>query len=308
MPKTVPWKDKEQWFKRYEGGESVAKLSGESSKDPRTVQRGIEEVGNWRATQKVREVLFREAHRFHQKELLGSVELRSQSVVSPPRHPDLGFQAKESSRFHEFGPVRAHQKGGAFDEVIIGVENEFTWGLLNEHLGRHDLFRHLDVWKRAYLAAMNAHMDLRTGVVAALEDLGYQLSDDLGPPGTLRPGGVEVLLRVAVSRILAEDPPYGLRVEEVENGEFFVERDTDRAEGEEFAAKNSSGGRLLPGGKDAREVMSGVLDSVTSGHAEAVRDTYDKADRATGEARRALELLRASHYIPGTCGACPRWG
>ena len=308
MPKTVPWKDKEQWFKRYEGGESVAKLSGESSKDPRTVQRGIEEVGNWRATQKVREVLFREAHRFHQKELLGSVELGSQSVVSPPRHPDLGFQAKESSRFHEFGPVRAHQKGGAFDEVIIGVENEFTWGLLNEHLGRHDLFRHLDVWKRAFSAAMNAHMALRTGVVAALEGLGYQLSDDLGPPGTLRPGGVEVRLRVAVSRILAEDPPYGLRVEEVENGEFFVERDTDRAEGEEFAAKNSSGGRLLPGGKDAREVMSGVLDSVTSGHAEAVRDTYDKADRATGEAHRGLELLRASHYIPGTCGACPRWG
>ena len=308
MPKTVPWKDKEQWFKRFEGGESVAELSKESHKDARTIQRGIEEVGDSRATQKVREILFRDAHRFHQKELLGSVELRSQSVVSPPRHPDLGFQAKESSRFHEFGPVRAHQKGGAFDEVIIGVEDEFTWELLNEHLGRHDLFRHLDVWKRAFSAAMNAHMALRTGVVAALEDLGYQLSDDLGPPGTLRPGGAEVLLRVAVSRILAEDPPYGLRVEEGENGEFFVERDTHRAEGEEFAAKNSNTGRLLPGGKDAREVMSGVLDSVTSGHAKAVRDTYDKADRATGEARRALELLRASHYIPGTCGACPRWG
>ena len=308
MPKTVPWKDKEQWFKRFEGGESVAKLSGESSKDPRTVQRGIEEVGDLRATQKVREVLFRDAHRFHQKELLGSVELGSQSVVSPPPHPDLGFQAKESSRFHEFGPVRAHQKEGAFDEVIIGVENEFTWGLLNEHLGRHDLFRHLDVWKRAFSAAMNAHMALRTGVVAALEDLGYQLSDDLGPPGTLRPGGVEVLLRVAVSRILAEDPPYGLRVKEGENGEFFVERDTHRAEGEEFAAKNSNTGRLLPGDKDAQEVMSGLLDSVTSGHAKAVRDTYDKADRATKEAHRGLELLRASHYIPGTCGACPRWG
>ena len=308
MPATVPWKDKEQWFKRYEDGESVAKLAKESHKDRRTIQHGIDEVGNWRATQKVREVLFREAHRFHQKELLGSVELGSQSVASPPRHPDLGFQAKESSRFHEFGPVRAHQKEGAFDEVIIGVENEFTWGLLNEHLGRHDLFRHLDVWKRAYVAAMNAHMDLRAAAVTALKTFGLELSDDLGQPGTLRPGGVEVLLRVAVSRILAEDPPYRLRVEEVENGEFFVERDTDRAEGEEFAAKNSSGGRLLPGGKDAREVMSGVLDSVTSGHAEAVRDTYDKADRATGEARRALELLRASHYIPGTCGACPRWG
>jgi hypothetical protein len=309
MPKTVPWKDKEQWFKAYESGESVAKLSKESNKDPRTVQRGIEEVGDLRATQKVREVLFRDAHRFHQNELLGSVELGSQSVVSPPPHPDLGFQATESSRFHEFGPVRAHQKGGAFDLVTIGVEKELTWELLNEHLGRHDLFRDLYAWKRAFLVAMNAQMALRAAAVTALKTFGLELSDDLRQPGTLRPGGAEELLRAAVSRILSEDPPYGLRVNEGENEEFFVGGDTDQAEGEEFPVKNFSGGQLLPGGKDAREVMSGVLDSVTSGQAaESVRDTYGKADRATKEARRALELLRASHYIPGTCGACPRWG
>ncbi len=125
----------------------------------------------------------------------------------------------------------------------------------------------------------------------------------------MRPGAAEQLLRAGVSRILAEDPPYGLRVIEGENGEFFVEGDTDQAEGEEFPVRSINGGRLLPGGKDAQEVVSGVLDSVTSGQAaEAVRDTYNKADRATAEARRALELLRASHYIPGTCGACPRYG
>ena len=118
-----------------------------------------------------------------------------------------------------------------------------------------------------------------------------------------------MLLRAAVSRILAEDPTYGLRVNEGENGEFFVEGDTDHAESEEFPLRSPNGGRLLPGGKDAWEVMSGVLDSVTSGQAaEAVRETYNKADRATVEARRALELLQASHYIPGTCGACPRYG
>ena len=108
---------------------------------------------------------------------------------------------------------------------------------------------------------------------------------------------------------MAEDPPYGLRVIEGENGEFFIEGDTDQAEGEEFPVRSPSGGRLLPGGKDAQKVVSGVLDSITSGQAaEAVRETYDKADRATGEALYAMELLRASHYIPGTCGACPRYG
>ena len=309
MPKIIPRKEKERWYERFGLGDSVAKLARESHKDPRTVQRGIDEVGDQRATQKAREGLFQDAHRLHQEDLLGSVERVARSVDSPPRHPDLGFQAAESSGFYDHGPVQAHRNGSTFDVVTIGVENEFTWELLNEHLGRHDLFRQLDVWKRAFSAAMNAHMALRAAAVTALKTFGLELGDDLGQPGTLRPGGVEVLLRVAVSRILAEDPPYGLRVEEVENGEFFVERDTDRAEGEEFAAKNSSGGRLLPGGKDAREVMSGVLDSVTSGQAaEAVREAYNKADKVTGEALYAMKLLRASHYIPGTCGACPRYG
>jgi hypothetical protein len=196
-----------------------------------------------------------------------------------------------------------------YDAVTSELEEELTWELLNKHLGRHEMFRQLDGWKRAFLAAMNAHMALRTGVVTALKDLGFQLSDDLDNLGTLRPDGGEVLLRAAVSQILAEDPPYGLRVYEGENGEFFIEGDTDLAEGEEFPVRSPNGGRLLPGGKDAHEVVSGVLDSVASGQAaEAVRETYNKADRATVEARRALELLRASHYIPGTCGACPRYG
>jgi hypothetical protein len=156
---------------------------------------------------------------------------------------------------------------------------------------------------------MNAHMALRAAAVTALKTFGLELSDDLREPGTLRPRGAKDLLRAAVSQILSEDPTYGLRVHEGENGEFFVEGDTDQAEGEEFPVRNPNGGRLLPGGKNAQEVMSGVLDSVTSGQAaEAVREAYDKADRATVDARRALELLRASHYIPGTCGACPRYG
>ena len=68
-------------------------------------------------------------------------------------------------------------------------------------------------------------------------------------------------------------------------------------------------GGFYRGGKNAQEVMSGVLELVTSGQAaEAVREAYDKADRATGEALYAMKLLRASHYIPGTCGACPRYG
>ena len=309
MPKIIPRKEKERWYERFGLGDSVAKLARESHKDPRTVQRGIDEVGDQRATQKAREGLFQDAHRLHQEDLLGSVERVARSVASPPRHPDSGFQTAEPPPLDDPEGLRMHRNGDVFEAVTFELEEELTWGLLNEHLGQHVMFRQLNGWKRAFLAAMNAHMALRTGVATALKDLGFQRSDDLRETGTLRPGGADELLRAAVSRILAENPPYELRVYEGENGEFFIEGDADHAEGEEFPVRSINGGRLLPGGKNAHEVVSSVLDSVASSQAlEAVRDTYNKADRATGEARRALELLRASHYIPGTCGACPRYG
>jgi len=309
MPKVVPWKDKERWYERYGLGDSVARLSQESHKDPRTVQRGIDEVGDRRATQKAREGLFQEAHRLHQEDLLGSVELVTRSVASSVRHPDWESFTAESSKSHDLGAIRVHRSDGSFDAVEIGGENEFTWELLKEHLGRHDIFRNVDGWKRAFLAAMNAHVALRAEVATALEDLGLQLTNDLGESGTSRPVVAEELSRAAVSRILSEDPPYKLRVDEGANGEFFVRGDTDEDEIGEFLVKNPNGGRLPPGSDNALEMVSAVLGSVASGQAAgAIRETYNKADRASGEARRALELLRASHYVPGTRGACPRYG
>ena len=309
MPKIVPWTDKERWYERYGLGDSVARLSKESHKDPRTVQHGIDEVGDRRATQKAREGLFQEAHRLHQEDMLGSLEQVVRSVDSSSHHPDWEFFTEESSRSDDLGPIRVHRSEGAFDAVTIGGEDEFTWELLKEHLGRHKMFRQLDGWKRAFLAAMNAHMALRGEVATALEDSGLRLTNDLREPGTSRPGVAEELSRAAVSRILAEDPRYGLRVHEGENGEFFVRGDTGEDESEEFPVKKPTGGRLSPGGNNALEMVSAVLGSVASGQASgAIRETYNKADRALGEARRALELLRASHYVPGTCGACPRYG
>jgi hypothetical protein len=309
MPKVVPWKDKERWYERYGLGDSVAKLSQESHKDPRTVQNGIDQVGNRRASQKAREGLFQEAHRLHQEDLLGSLVQVVRSVDSSSHHPGWEFFTEESSRSDNLGPIRVHRSEGAFDAVTIGGEDEFTWELLKEHLGRHEMFRQLDGWKRAFLAAMNAHMALRAEVVTVLDNLGLQVTNDLRGPGTSRPGVVEELSRAAVSRILAEDPPYGLRVDEGADGEFFIRGDTDEDDRGEFLVKSPNGGRLPPGTDNAPKMVSAVLGSVASGQAAgAIRETYNKADRASGEARRALELLRASHYVPGTCGACPRYG
>ncbi len=131
--------------------------------------------------------------------------------------------------------------------------------------------------------------------MTALEDLGFRLSDDLRHPGTVRPAAAEELVRAAVSQILLEDPPYELQLNQGENGEFLLNRGT--------------GGRLLPDSEAAQEVVNGVLDSmISSQQGQALRQAHHRAAEQAGSLREALELIRASYYLPGTCRACRRYG
>jgi len=234
--------------------------------------------------------------RHHLEELLGLVERAVRVVVPPPLHLDLPFPGVGPPRFLELGPVRVDQQGDAFDRVTLEVEQEFTWGLLREHLGRSREFRLLGRWKRALLEALNLHLALRQHVLTALQqDLGLKLSDDIRQPGTIRPAAAEELARAAVSRILVEDAPYDLQVTQGEKGEFLV--------------NGGSGGRLSSKATTAQEVIGGLLNSVMSSRAgQSLGQAYGRADAAVGSAREALELVRASYYLPGTCRACRRYG
>ena len=296
MPKITPWEDKEAWCARSERGESVSMMAREYKKDPRTLQRGIDDVRRHRAAQEAREALLRESLRHHLEELLGLVERSARVVVPPPSHPDLRFPGVEPPRFLELGPVRVDWQGDAFDRVTLEVEQEFTWGLLREHLGRSQEFRLLGRWKRAFLEALNSHVALRQHLLTALQqDLGLRLSDDMRQPGTIRPAAAEELARAAVSRILVENPPYGLQVEQAENGEFLV--------------NGVSGGRLSSEGTTAQVAVESLLHSVMSSQAgQSLGQAYGRADEAVGGVREALELVRASYYLPGTCRACRRYG
>ncbi|MCZ6488935.1 MAG: hypothetical protein O7A06_00195, partial [Acidobacteria bacterium] len=232
MPKNIPWEQKEGWCGRFERGDSVAMMAREYRKDPRTVQRGIDDVRRHRATKDAREALLRESLRHHLEDLLVLVERVARSVVSPPTHLELRFPGVEIAPFLDIGPVRVDRHGDTFDVVTLEVEQEFTWGLLKEHLGRDRTFRLLARWKQAFSEALNAHLVFRDGLLTVLEDFGLRISDDLLQPGTVRPAAAEELVKAAVSQILLEDPPYELQLKQGENGEFLLNRGT--------------GGRLLP--------------------------------------------------------------
>ena len=296
MPKITSWKDKEAWYARAEQGESVSTMAREYKKDPRTLQRGIDDIRRHRAVQEARESLLRESLRNHLEELLALVGRAARVVVPPPLHPELRFPGVEPPLLLELGPVRVDRQGDAFDRVTLEVEEEFTWGLLREHLGRSQEFRLLGRWKKAFLEALKSNIALRQHLLMALQqDRGLRLSDNMRQPGKIRPAAAEELARAAVSRILVEDPHYDLQVTQMEKGEFLV--------------NGSSGGRLASEGTTAQVDIESLLDSVMSSPAaQSLGQAYARADEAVSSVREALELVRASYYLPGTCRACRRYG
>ena len=296
MPKITSWKEKETWYARAEQGESVSTMAREYKKDPRTLQRGIDDIRRHRAAQGARESLLRESLRHHLEELLILVERAARVVLPPPAHPEFRFMGVEPPLFLEIGPVRVDRQGDEFNQVALEVEQEFTWGLLREHLGRSREFRLLGRWKKAFLEALKSNLALRQYLLGTIQkDLGLSLSDEIHQSSLIRPAAAEELAKAAVSRILVEDSPYDLEITQMNEGEFLV--------------NGVSGGMLSIAGTAVQVEFDRLLHSVISSTpGQSLRQAYDRANEAANNAKEALELVRASYYLPGTCRACRRYG
>ncbi len=86
MPRVIPYERKERWFEEFEKGSSVAKLANYHKKDPRTIQRGIEEVRNRRLTAQVRIEVLKEGIRKHQEVLLEALSRAAEPIVPMAVH------------------------------------------------------------------------------------------------------------------------------------------------------------------------------------------------------------------------------
>ena len=74
MPRVVPFEEKEAWFEAHQRGDTISGLARAHKKDPRTIQGGIEEVGQRRIGIDVRSGLLRDALRKHQEDMLELVD------------------------------------------------------------------------------------------------------------------------------------------------------------------------------------------------------------------------------------------
>ena len=295
MPRKVPWEVKERWYEAAERGTTVASLANDSKKDPRTVQRGVDEVRQHRLAAAARTELLKEGLRRHQEELLGLVRATAEALVPLPSHLELRFPGVPPPQVLELGPIRAFLSGEEYTEVRLVMEEEFLWGLLRAHLGKDSAYRRLAEWKAAALEELNARLALKNHVVEViLREAELELGDDPRREGNVTARGLDQVVRAVVSRSVGEVTPYAIEVDVSQDGGLVI--------------NHIEAGCLPTPEFDLRALVAGLPQAIAT-QDQGLRLQAGRA-KAAEQARRAAHAfleVRASHYLPGSCRSCKRY-
>ena len=294
MPRVVPYDQKERWFEESEKGSSVAKLANFHKRDPRTIQRGIEEVRNRRLTAQVRVEVLREGLRKHQEVLLETLSKAAVAIAPMPLH------IEEMYRFNQGVPalslegldVLSSEDGYAGAE--LDVELDFAWQLLRQHLGKIKAFTYLSRWKSAVVEELNARLTLKGLVREGITgEVGLTISEDPTEAHAIRPEAVYELIKGIFSIALEEGPAYVIDIHVDEAG---VMRINDGTKG---------GNRNADGRTHA---IKHLVEKIACGEtAKDLRGFHREVADAARRARQAFLEIAMSYYIPGHCASCGRY-
>ena len=296
MPVKIEYAKKEEWFEAFEQGATVASLASSHKKDPRTIQRGIEEVRHRRLANEVRTGLLREGLRRHQEDLLSLVG-RVADVARPlPVHIDPIYRRHTALPELDMTGFNVVVQDGSYSEVRLDVEREFHWQLLKAHLGHDKAYTYLGHWKTAVLDELNTRITLMDRITQVLtQDLGITVDPSAQQPGHVSPLCVYEIAKALFGRALRESPPYKLEVTIVEAGELFM--------------NNQLCGQL----RDSNTMVLAEIRNLPEKLAkeDASASTLELHRMATEQAERARQAfleIRASYYLPGKCASCGRYG
>ena len=294
MPRVIPFPQKQQWLQQFEDGATVARLANDQKKDPRTIQKGIEEARHRRLMNEVRVELLKEGLRRHQGKLLEVLNSVSTTLQPPSlnlllRHPDSPPPSPL-----EFAGVEAIYDDGAYNQVLLMAENDFLWQLLKEHLGKNRAFLLLGRWKINMLRELNARLALRQHIATRVK---YQLGQSPDPAdpedGAIRQTGLYELNKVVVGHILEGSSSSPFEVTLGDGGELLINQITI--------------GQLSPHRQEELEVIRRLPDLLADEEpALELRVAHEEATVTSRAARESFLEIGASYYLPGTCRACSR--
>jgi hypothetical protein len=295
MPKITPRNQKEAWYEKFEQGHSIARLARDHKKDPRTIQRAIEEIRLGRQTAEAKIELLKDGLRRHQEELLGVLGQASNAIQPLPTQIDLHYPGVPPPPVLALEGAEVHLSGGRYTEVILDVEKGFPWGLLREHLGNDRAILRLGNWRRAVLSGLNATLALRGALVIRVgEDFGLTANEDISREGAIRPAALGAVLKDVVAKVLGA----------AEEGIDFKP-----LQGTEFSINGRPAGRLPREQKGLLEALRDLPSRLVDEEpALQFREAHERVATAANLARDACLEAGAAYYLPGTCRVCKRFG
>ena len=297
MPKRISRDQQVIWQQEFQQGLTIAQMAKKHGKDPRTVQRAVEEAERLLVTKQARTDLLKEGLQRHQEELLALLRNAADATEPIPSVVDLrfpGVQPPEKLIMHRWTASYREQEGG-YKEIQLEVEEGFRWKLVLAHLGRDPALKALSGWKEAVLAELNQRLLLREFVAEHVAgELKLQASDDIRESGTIRPSVLWEFYQEVLFILAGEERA----------GSLVVSQGDD----EHFPINGSAGGRL-PGNSQYFEALQQLPGVIAAAQPAIMLREFqlETQKRATLVREKFLEIAE-SFYLTGACRSCRRYG
>lgn len=302
MPKKITSAKMQEWLRAYDEGRSEAAIAKDAHSDVRTVKRGIEQARREREAQMARMELLKNALREHQDSLLRIIDRLLRALVVPP--PDLEVEHRKLPR----RPIALAGAMARYDSVqgwrlVLDVQDELEWELLQEHLRRDAMWKAVAQWQNAVERYLKGILALKWKTAALLQEkTGYRVAEKIDSPpqdGRIWPALVELLYQGSLNRIRGVLGGISLEKRAVATAAGYIE-------------DGRAGGRLAYAPGLEQECKKRILDAFkelqVSPEAEKVRAADQEVKNLTAKARRAVEEIRLLRLVPGQCRVCRRLG
>lgn len=297
MPKRPTDAQIEEWRIRVSKGDSYKQIAHETGWDPRTVSAKVREELRTAEAGEIRRELFRDRLGRHWDMLIDEVidKLKTLKEFDPWDYLER-IVGKVPVEFGVTGAyVRIDPEWKV--EVRTAAKDIRSWDLLQEHLRRDALWKHVDAWEAATASDLRARHHLYASTKSCLG------KKQAWPVTTNRtevtPSFAETCLEIIYEAALCR--AIGIPKREITQDSLTEEPDgVIRIGGKTVAWAPGQQQAVYNSMTEAVEVLAKSEPAARAANARS-----DASDAAVA-VRRALEDIRLLPYLPGVCSICRR--
>jgi len=303
MPKKHSIAKMNEWLEQYEKGDLEAEIARRSKSDLRTVRKGIEQARRHKEAAAARTQILIESFRQHQKDLTDVVDSLIQSLTAPGTDATVPLNSDGFPEKLSVGGTYAVFQGGDTWKVVLNEEASPLYELLREHLKRDPIWKHVENWKVALAAHLQARVALKRKASKVLQvRTKYKLvaNNEVGSEkGFVYANTVDFFYQIMLERALGTEK----RVDFEKRIRVIPGDYVELGHGSPVLA-------YAPGKqeKTRKRILMAYKDLAESPEADNVGTTYYVVKSASTKASAALREILLLRMVPGQCRVCRRLG